>query len=105
MTPSRPCEAPGKSEWRPRAIVRNIAEPMLSLQTKLDLIARERAVLALLRELAAAGLREGDCVRNADTGEIGRLTVLRAGDAEPRAMVVLPSGAQDRFDARWRREG
>ncbi len=99
--PSRP--APGKSEWRPRAFVRNIALPMLSLQTKLDQIARERAVLALLRELATLGLREGDCVRNADTGEIGRLTVLRAGDTEPRAMVALPSGAQARFDARWRR--
>jgi hypothetical protein len=78
---------------------------MLSLQTKLDQIARERAVLALLRELAGLGLREGDHVRNVETAEVGQLIVLRADDGEPQAVVVLPSGTRARFDSRWRRDG
>ena len=75
---------------------------MQTLQTKLDQIARERAVLALLRDLAALGLREGDRVRNAETGEVGQISVTRADDA-PRAVVTLPSGAPAAFDGRWRR--
>ena len=75
---------------------------MLSLQSKLDLIARDRAVIALLRELAAGGLCEGDCVRHAQTGETGVLNVER-NDAEPRAVVVLASGARAAFDSFWRR--
>lgn len=77
---------------------------MQTLQTKLDQIARERAVLALLRDLAARGLREGDRLRNADTGEVGQLVVARDDDA-PRAVVRLASGAQAAFDARWHGTG
>lgn len=77
---------------------------MQTLQTKLDQIARERAVLALLRELAALGLREGDPVRNVESGEVGRLTVTRADDA-PRAVVTLPAGGQAAFDDCWQRFG
>lgn len=76
---------------------------MRTLQDRLDQIARERAVLALLQDLAARGLREGDPVRHVDTGEVGQLNIARDG-GEPRTVVVLRSGASAAFDRCWRRD-
>jgi len=74
----------------------------LSLQSKLDQIARDLEVLALLRQLAAQGLREGDRVRHVATGEAGYLNVTRENDA-PRAVVVLSSGSRTTFGIGWQR--
>jgi hypothetical protein len=46
-----------------------------SLQQRLERVARERDVLAVLRELARHGLREGDQVLNLRTSISGRLHV------------------------------
>lgn len=73
----------------------------LTLQGKLDLIAHDLDVLALLRALAAQGLCEGDCVRNAASGAIGHLIVTREED-EPRAVVLLASGSRAAFDSGWK---
>ncbi len=59
--------------------------PALSLQEKLDRIAHDRDVLALQRQLAERGLREGD-------------TVL------PRLRVLAEDGTAAEFSpSRWRR--
>jgi hypothetical protein len=75
--------------------------PALSLQHKLDRIARERDVLALMGELARAGLREGDAVRHIATGAIGRLWIDRDGEP-PSAFVVTEDGGREPYSAgRW----
>ena len=51
--------------------------PALSLQEKLDRIAHERDVLALQRELAQGGMREGDTVFALDGKARGRLLIAR----------------------------
>lgn len=78
--------------------------PALSLQNKLDQIAHDRDVLALLRDLAREGLREGDPVRRADDGTPGRVTIDRQG-SPPRIVVATEIGSRLPFDlARWRRD-
>jgi hypothetical protein len=72
--------------------------PALSLQNKLDRIAHERDVLALMRELARAGLREGDAVHHASTGDAGRLWIDR-DDHPPRVVVVTDKGAREVYSA------
>ncbi len=77
--------------------------PALSLQEKLDRIAHERDVLALQRELAQGGLREGDIVRATDGRISGRLTIAR-DESPPRLRVVADDGTQSDFSAAtWRR--
>jgi hypothetical protein len=73
----------------------------LSMQDKLDLIAHEREVLELLRELATLGFCEGDPVRHIASGAIGRLLITRE-DPAPHVVVTLPSGSRTAFDSRWR---
>jgi hypothetical protein len=81
----------------------NLPSPALSLQQKLDLIALERDVLALRRELAEGGLREGDAVRALDGGALGRLLIAR-DESPPRLRVVGDDGSVSDFSsARWRR--
>lgn len=76
--------------------------PALSLQSKLDRIAHERDVLALMRELARAGLREGDVVRHACTGDAGRLWIDREG-RPPRIVVLIETGTREAYSADfWR---
>lgn len=76
--------------------------PALSLQNKLDRIAHEREVLALMRELARAGLREGDAVHHAATGDTGRLWIDREGHP-PRVVVLTGTGARETYSAGcWR---
>lgn len=76
----------------------------LSLQDKLDRIAQERRVLALLRELMRDGLHDGDDLRHRISDRRGRLAVLRS--AEPQAVVVMDDGTQVAFTAdEWRRRG
>ncbi len=76
--------------------------PGLSLQHKLDRIAHERDVLALMGELARAGLREGDVVRHCATGDAGRLRIDR-DDHPPRIVVVTDTGARESYSAAcWR---
>ena len=65
----------------------------LSLDRKLAAIARDRAVLHLLRDLAGWGLREGDRVCHRSTGMPGRLVIDRAA-ASPR-ILVCPDRAGD----------
>jgi hypothetical protein len=77
--------------------------PALSLQEKLDRIAHERDVLALQRELAQGGLREGDIVRAADGNVRGRLTITR-NESPPRLRVVADDGTLSDYSvASWRR--
>jgi hypothetical protein len=77
--------------------------PQLSLQNKLDQIAHDREVLALLRELARQGLREGDIVARAD-GTRGQIAIDRQ-EASPRIVVATDSGSREPFDPRgWRRD-
>jgi hypothetical protein len=78
-----------KSELPPPA-------PALSLQNKLDQIAHERDVLALLRELARQGLREGDRVLRADDGTPGRVTIDRQ-ETPPRIVVATEVGSREPF--------
>ncbi|MCU0952103.1 MAG: hypothetical protein MUC68_13865 [Burkholderiaceae bacterium] len=84
-----------KSELPPPA-------PILSLQNKLDQIAHDRDVLALLRDLARQGLREGDPVRRQD-GTPGRLTIERQ-ESPPRVVVATDVGSREPFSIdHWRR--
>lgn len=77
--------------------------PALSLQQKLDRIAHERDVLALQRELARGGLREGDRVRSLDSGARGRLVIAR-DESPPRLHVLADDGTLTDFSAAyWRR--
>jgi hypothetical protein len=77
--------------------------PALSLQDKLDRIAHERDVLALQRELARSGLREGDTVLALDGGARGRLLIAR-DETPPRLRVLADDGeASDFAPSRWRR--
>lgn len=77
--------------------------PALSLQEKLDRIAHERDVLALQRELAQRGLREGDSLRSPDGSVRGRLVIDRA-ESPPRLLVRADDGTfSDYSAARWRR--
>jgi hypothetical protein len=74
------------------------------LQKKLDQIAHERDVLALLRELAREGLREGDPVRRTADGTPGRLTIDRQ-ESPPRIVVATEVGSREPFSlAHWRRD-
>jgi hypothetical protein len=73
----------------------------LSLQDKLDRISHDRDVLAELRDLARQGLHEGDMVRHRESGERGRLAVLR-GATVPSSVVQLDDGRQVPFDPSWR---
>jgi hypothetical protein len=78
--------------------------PALSLQNKLDQIAHDRDVLALLRDLARDGLREGDPVRRAEDGTPGRLAIDRQ-ESPPRVVVATEIGSRLPFDrARWQRD-
>ncbi|HRZ00406.1 MAG TPA: hypothetical protein P5024_02520 [Burkholderiaceae bacterium] len=72
----------------------------LSLDQKLDAIARDRAVLAALRNLARCGLREGDLLRHRDVGLFGRLGVCRAPDG-PRLVVISCQGEQHPYTEDW----
>ena len=77
--------------------------PALSLQEKLDRIAHERDVLALRRELADSGLREGDTVRAAGGAARGRLLISR-DESPPRLRVLADDGTLSDFSAaRWQR--
>jgi len=77
--------------------------PVLSLQQKLDRIAHERDVLALQRELAQGGMREGDPVRALDSGARGRLVIAR-DETPPRLRVLADDGTLSDFSAaRWHR--
>jgi len=77
--------------------------PALSLQDKLDRIAHERDVLALQRDLARSGLREGDTVLALDGGARGRLLIAR-DETPPRLRVLADDGkASDFAPSRWRR--
>jgi hypothetical protein len=70
--------------------------PALSLQNKLDQISHDRDVLHLMRDLARAGLREGDRVRHVATGSVGRLSIARQDDP-PRLLVALDDGGHEAF--------
>lgn len=76
---------------------------VLSLQDKLDRIAHERDVLALQRQLADSGLREGDTVLAVDGNARGRLLIAR-DETPPRLRVLADDGtAADFSPSRWRR--
>jgi len=77
--------------------------PILSLQNKLDRIAHERDVLALMRELAQEGLREGDPVCRTDDGTPGRVAIDRQ-ESPPRIVVATDVGLREPFSrSHWRR--
>lgn len=77
--------------------------PALSLQNKLDRIAHDRDVLALLRELARVGLCEGDAVRDQRSGARGRIEIERQEDP-PRIVVATDDGSREPFCLdHWRR--
>lgn len=77
--------------------------PVLSLQEKLDRIAHERDVLALQRDLAQCGLREGDPLRSLDGSARGRLLIDR-DESPPRLLVRTDDGTLSDYSAtRWRR--
>jgi len=77
--------------------------PALSLQDKLDRIAHERDVLALLRLLADDGLREGDAVCAVTGDQRGRLKIAR-DESPPRLRVVADDGTISDYSVRlWRR--
>lgn len=77
--------------------------PVLSLQHKLDQIAHDRDVLALMRELARQGLREGDPVRRAADGVPGRLAIDRR-ESPPRVVVATDVGHCEPFNqSHWQR--
>jgi hypothetical protein len=77
--------------------------PALSLQDKLDRIAHERDVLALQRELADGGLREGDTVCAVHGPQRGRLQIAR-NESPPRLRVIAEDGTQSDYSADlWRR--
>ena len=84
-----------KSELPPPA-------PAMSLQNKLDQIAHDRDVLALLRDLAREGLREGDAVRRTDDGTPGRVTIDRQ-ETPPRIVVSTELGSREPYNlTHWR---
>lgn len=72
----------------------------LSLQDKLDRISHDRDVLAQLRDLARRGLHDGDSVRHRESGQCGRVLVLRA-DPVPCSVVELDDGRQVPLDGSW----
>jgi len=77
--------------------------PVLSLQEKLDRIAYERDVLALQRDLARDGLREGDPVRSLNGDACGRLLIVR-DETPPRLRVRAEDGTLSDFSSSgWRR--
>ena len=77
--------------------------PALSLQEKLDRIAHDRDVLALQRQLAERGLREGDTVLALDGGARGRLLIAR-DESPPRLCVLAEDGTAAEFSpSSWRR--
>lgn len=79
------------------------SSPPLSLQDKIDLIAHDRKVLNVLRELVRHGLHDGVAVQHRDDGSHGRLVVLRS-TSEPMPVVMLDDGTQVTFRASdWRR--
>lgn len=79
------------------------SSPPLSLQDKIDRIARDRQVLGVLRELMRHGLHDGDAVQHCTEGSRGRLVVLRS-TGEPTPVVMLDDGTQVTFRAAdWRR--
>jgi hypothetical protein len=63
----------------------------LSLQEKLDRIAHERELLALLHDLARQGLHDGDAVVHLRDGSRGRLIVSRD---QTQALVVRDDGTE-----------
>jgi len=77
--------------------------PVYSLQDKLDRIAHERDVLALQRELARDGLREGDVVRQVGGEASGRLLIDR--NVQPPCLCVrVDDGTLTEYSpVRWRR--
>lgn len=78
---------------------------MLSLQAKLDQIAREREILSVLQTLARLGFREGDAVVNVSSHEAGQIAVQR--DEGPAVAVVrTAAGLTEAFNADlWRSAG
>lgn len=83
----------------------SLAPAVLSLQAKLDQIARDREVLSVLQSLARLGLREGDMVSNTTSGAKGRISV-RRNDGPAVAVVQIATGAVEIFDAQlWRSTG
>jgi hypothetical protein len=72
--------------------------PPLSLQDKIDLIAHDRKILGVLRELMRHGLHDGDAVQHLTKGIRGRLVVLRSSP-EPTPVVMLDDGTQVMFRA------
>jgi len=77
--------------------------PVLTLQEKLDRIAHERDVLALQRDLAREGLREGDPVHSVSGGGAGLLLIAR-GEHPPRLLVRHSDGSISEYSpACWRR--
>lgn len=75
----------------------------LTLQQKLDWVARERDVLALRSELARHGLREGDAVREVGGEARGRLAIAR-DESPPRIGVRADDGTLREYSpARWHR--
>jgi hypothetical protein len=79
------------------------APTALSLQQKLDWVARERDVLALRSELARRGLREGDAVREVGGEACGRLAIAR-DESPPRIGVRADDGTLREYSpARWQR--
>lgn len=71
----------------------------LSLQEKLDQIAREREVLALRSELVRHGLREGDHVRDLDGDVTGQVLIVQES-MPPRIVVATDGGSQAAFAGR-----
>jgi hypothetical protein len=74
--------------------------PGLSIGQKLDAIARDRAVLAALRQLARCGLREGDLLRHRAAGLYGRLGVCRNPEG-PQLVVTTSQGERHPYTADW----
>lgn len=96
--PRETCAAVPETEKQPRS-----PSPVYSLQDKLDRIAHERDVLALQRELARDGLREGDAVRQVGGEASGRLLIDR-NVQPPRLCVRADDGTLTEYSpVLWRR--
>ncbi len=81
----------------------DVSPPALSLQDKLNRIAHEREVLALARELARHGLRDGDRVVGTDGAGVGQLMISR-DEKPPRLLVLADDGTRASYSpALWRR--